>query len=255
MENSGKMYHIGLSKEDILGAKYAILPGDPKRVARIASYLDNAKEICVNREYTSYLGDLEGEKVLVMSTGMGGPSTAIAVEELAQIGIKNLIRVGTSGGMQLNVSAGDVVIAQAAVRQEGTSKEYVPVEFPAVADFTLTNALKRAADELNLTNHVGVVHCKDSFYGQHSPERMPVSYELENKWNAWIKAGVLCSEMETASLYTVASVLGLKAAAVLLVIWNQEKEKSGLSQETNFDMDRQISVAIRAISNLIKSTR
>ena len=157
--------------------------------------------------------------------------------------------------MQLNVSAGDVVIAQAAVRQEGTSKEYVPVEFPAVADFTLTNALKRAADELNLTNHVGVVHCKDSFYGQHSPERMPVSYELENKWNAWIKAGVLCSEMETASLYTVASVLGLKAAAVLLVIWNQEKEKSGLSQETNFDMDRQISVAIRAISNLIKSTR
>ena len=247
-----KMYHIGLSKEDIKGAVYAILPGDPGRVPKIAACLDKPEKLCVNREYTSYLGQLEGKKVLVMSTGMGGPSTAIAVEELSAIGIKNLIRVGTSGGMQLNVSAGDIVIAQAAIRQEGTSKEYVPVEFPAVADIDLTVALKKAADELGYKNHTGVVHCKDSFYGQHNPERMPVSYELQNKWNAWIKAGTLCSEMETASLYTVSSVLGLKAAAVLLVVWNQEKEKKGLPQETDFDVNKEIFVAIKALSNIIK---
>lgn len=252
MKNNDKMYHIGLSKEDINGAKYAILPGDPGRVPKIAACLNNAKKICVNREYTSYLGELEGQPILVMSTGMGGPSTAIAVEELANIGITNLIRVGTSGGMQLDVSAGDIVIAQAAIRQEGTSKEYVPIEFPAVADIELTNALKKAADELGYVNHTGVVHCKDSFYGQHNPERMPVSYELENKWQAWIKAGALCSEMETASLYTVASTLRLKAAAVLLVVWNQEKEKKGLPQEQDFDVNKEIYVTIKALSNIIK---
>ena len=252
MNNNDKMYHIGLSKEDIEGAKYAILPGDPGRVPKIAACLDNAKRIAVNREYTSYLGDLEGEKVLVISTGMGGPSTAIAVEELAMIGVENLIRVGTSGGMQLDVSAGDLVIAQAAIRQEGTSKEYVPVEYPAVADIELVNALRKAADELGYTTHTGVVHCKDSFYGQHNPNRMPVSYELENKWEAWIKAGALCSEMETASLYTVSSTLRIKAAAILLVIWNQEREKKGLPQEKDFDVNKEIFVAIKAISNIIK---
>lgn len=252
MKNNDKMYHIGLSKEDIKGAIYAILPGDPGRVPKIAACLDNAKKICVNREYTSYLGELEGQPILVMSTGMGGPSTAIAVEELAEIGITNLIRVGTSGGMQLDVSAGDIVIAQAAIRQEGTSKEYVPIEYPAVADIELTYALKKAADELGYTNHTGVVHCKDSFYGQHNPERMPVSYELENKWEAWIRAGALCSEMETASLYTVSSTLRLKAAAVLLVVWNQEKEKRGLPQEQDFDVNKEIYVTIKALSNIIK---
>ena len=252
MKKSDTMYHIGLKKEDIKGAKFAILPGDPGRVPKIAACLKNPQKLTVNREYTSYLGELEGENVLVISTGMGGPSTAICVEELKQIGIQNVIRVGTSGGMQLNVNAGDLVIAQAAIRQEGTSKEYVPVEFPAVSDFYLTNALKQAADELEFKSHIGVVQCKDSFYGQHSPERMPVSYELQNKWNAWIKAGCLCSEMETAALYTVSSVLGLRAAAILLVVWNQEKEKRGLPQEECHDTDKAIIVAIKAISNLIK---
>lgn len=255
MKNGEKMYHIGLSKEDIKNAKYAILPGDPGRVPKIAACLENPHKIAVNREYTSYLGTLEGEPILVMSTGMGGPSTAIAVEELAAIGVENLIRVGTSGGMQLDVDAGDLVIAQAAIRQEGTSKEYAPVEFPAVANIDLVNALKKAADELSYPNHVGVVHCKDSFYGQHDPERMPVSYELENKWEAWIKAGALCSEMETAALYTVSSVLRIKAAAILLVIWNQEKEKRGLSQNQDFDVDKEIFVTIKALTNIIKEQK
>ncbi len=252
MENKEVMYHIGLSKKDIKGAKYAILPGDPGRVPKIAACLDDAVKIGQNREYTSYLGKIEDEYVLVMSTGMGGPSTAIAVEELAQIGLENLIRVGTCGGMQLDVSAGDLVIAQAAIRQEGTSKEYVPIEYPAVADFDLTASLREAATELGFTFHTGVVQCKDSFYGQHSPERMPVSYELENKWNAWIKAGALCSEMETASLYIVSSVLRLKAAAILSTVWNQEREKLGMPQETNLDVDKEIIVTIKALTNIIK---
>ncbi len=252
MEHKDKLYHIGLNKELIEGAEYAILPGDPGRVPKIANKLNNPKKIAVNREYTSFLGEIDGHKILVMSTGMGGPSTAIAVEELSLIGIKYLIRVGTSGGMQLDVNAGDIVIAASAIRQEGTSKEYVPIEYPAVADFELTYELKRAADELKYTNHIGTVQCKDSFYGQHSPERMPVSYELQNKWNAWIKAGALCSEMETASLYIVSSVLRLKAAAVLLVVWNQEQELHGISNKTDFDVDKEINVAVRAITNMIK---
>ena len=247
-----KMYHIGLSKEEIEGAKYAILPGDPSRVRIIASYLENARPLTISREYTSYLGEIKGEKILVISTGMGGPSTAICVEELALIGIKNLIRIGTCGGMQMDVKAGDIVIASSAIRQEGTSKEYVPVEFPAVASIEIVNALRTSAKNLNYVSHTGTVHCKDSFYGQHNPKKMPVSYELEQKWQAWIKAGALASEMETASLFIVASYLHLKAAAVLTVVWNQERENAGFKGEKNLDVDKEIKVAIEAIKLLIE---
>lgn len=255
MENNIKMYHIGLSREDIEGAKFAILPGDPDRVESIAKYLENSKELTKKREYTSYLGTLKNEKILIISTGMGGPSTAICIEELAQIGITHLIRVGTSGGMQLDISAGDIVVATGAIRQEGTSKEYLPIEYPAIANLEISIALRDSAKELGLNCHTGVVHCKDSFYGQHSPEKMPVSDELINEWNAWIKGGALCSEMETSALFTVSSTLRLFAGAVLLVIWNQEKEKLGLPQEQCFDTDRAIKVAIRAIEKLIDNEK
>ena len=251
MNNEEEMYHIGLTKDKIENAKYAILTGDPGRVESIADYLNNSKKIGQNREYTSYLGEIANEKVIVISTGMGGPSMAICVEELAQIGITHLIRVGTSGGMQLDVETGDLVIAEAAIRQEGTSKEYLPVEFPAVADFEITSQLKAAAEELGYKTHVGIVQCKDSFYGQHDPERMPISDELEDKWEAWIKGGALCSEMETASLFTVSSTLRLHAGAILLVVWNQEREKQGLDQDTNFDTSKEVKVAIKALELLI----
>ena len=251
MENKERMYHIGLTKSDIEGARYAILPGDPGRVPKIAEQLDTYKKLTVSREYTSYLGTLNNQKVLVISTGMGGPSTAICVEELKLIGIEYIIRVGTSGGMQLDVNSGDLVIAQAAIRQEGTSKEYVPVEFPAIANIDVINALIIAANKLGYKQHTGIVQCKDSFYGQHSPERMPVSYELQNKWNAWIKAGCLASEMETSSLYTVSQVLGIKAGAILLVVWNQEQENIGIKQDNNFDTEKAIKVAIEAIKLLM----
>lgn len=252
MENKDKMYHIGLKKEDLKGAKYAILPGDPDRVDLIASHLEEPTFLNKTREYRSFLGKIANEYVLVISTGMGGPSTAICVEELFQIGITNLIRVGTSGGMQLDVEAGDIVIASSAIRAEGTSREYLPLEFPAVADISLVNALIKSSENLGYKYHVGTVHCKDSFYGQHSPERMPVGSELKQKWDSYIKGGALCSEMETASLFTVAQVLKIKAAAVLLVIWNQERENAHLSQETNFDVEKEVKVAVDAIKNLIE---
>lgn len=245
-----KLYHIGLDHTH--GAKYAILPGDPGRVETIASYLDNARYLGTNREYTTWLGEIEGEKVLVMSTGMGGPSTAIGVEELVMTGVDTFIRVGTCGGMQTQVIGGDVVIANGAIRAEGTSREYVPIEFPAVSDFDVTAALVLASKKLNKTYHTGVVHCKDSFYGQHDPGRMPVSYMLNNKWKAWIEAGCLASEMESATLFAVASVLGVRAGCVLSVIWNQEREKQGLDNPKNHDSSDAIKVTIEAIKTLIK---
>jgi len=242
-------YHIGFDHSH--GAKFAILPGDPGRVEQIAQYLDNPRFFHQNREYTTWLGELNGEPVLVMSTGMGGPSTAIGVEELCQTGVHTFIRVGTAGGMAERVIGGDVVIATGSIRMEGTSREYVPIEFPAVADLAVTNALVRGAKTLGLNWHAGVVHCKDSFYGQHSPDRMPLCYDLKNKWQAWIRAGCLASEMESASLYIVSAVLGVRAGCVLNVIWNQEREAKGLPNPKSHDMSPAIRATIEAMRLLI----
>ncbi|NLB28270.1 MAG: nucleoside phosphorylase, partial [Clostridiaceae bacterium] len=228
-----KLYHIQL--DDSHGANYAILPGDPGRVEKIAALLDHPRLLEVNREYTSWLGSLEDEPVLVMSTGMGGPSTAIGVEELYMTGVRNFIRVGTCGGMSLDVMGGDQGIATGAIRMEGTSREYLPVEFPAVADFELTGCLVDAAREGGYRYHTGVVQCKDSFYGQHSPGRMPVSYELQNKWQAWLKGGTLASEMDSAALYIGCQSLGAKAACILNTIWNQERRALGMDDTESHD--------------------
>ena len=249
---SDKMYHIGLTKDDVEGITAAILPGDPGRVPLIAAQLSHSKAIAQNREYTSWSGtDTRGKEILVMSTGMGGPSTAIAVEELHMLGIDTVIRVGTCGGMQPEVCAGDLIIVSGAVRQEGTSREYVPVEYPAVADLTVTNALKAAAEALHFRHHVGIVQCKDSFYGQHDPKRMPVGYDLMNKWDAWKKAGVLASEMETAALFVVSGILKMRAGAVMLCVWNQERELMGLGNDEVHDSEASIKTAIEAVTNLI----
>jgi len=245
-----KQYHIGF--DDTHGAKYVILPGDPGRVEAIAKHLDNPRFYCQNREYTTWLGELEGQTVMVMSTGMGGPSTAIAVEELFQTGIHTFIRVGTCGGMAEQVIGGDVVIATGAIRQEGTSKEYVPVEFPAIADLSVTNALVQGAINVGTNWHAGVVQCKDSFYGQHSPDRMPTADDLKEKWRAWIKAGCLASEMESATLYIVAQILGVRSGCVLNVVWNQERAAKGLSNPESHDTTLAIKTAIEAVKILLK---
>lgn len=247
------LYHIGF--DDSHGAKYAILPGDPGRVEKIAQFLDEPRFHCQNREYTTWIGKIAGEKVLVISHGIGGASTAIAVEELYQTGVRVFIRVGTCGGMAEEVVGGDVVVATGAIRQDGTSKEYVPVEFPAVADLDVTNALVQAAKHLGLTCHAGIVQCKDSFYGQHSPDRMPVSYELKDKWQAWIRAGCLASEMESATLYVVASYLRVKSGCVLNVVWNQEREAKGLSNPKCHDTTPGIRTAVEAIRILVEAQK
>ena len=247
------LYHIGFDNSH--GAKYAILPGDPGRVEKIAQFLEEPKFHCQNREYTTWIGKIAGEKVLVMSHGIGGASTAIAVEELYQTGVENFIRVGTCGGMAEAVVGGDIVVATGAIRQDGTTKEYVPIEFPAVADLDITNALVQAAKQLEYTCHTGVVQCKDSFYGQHSPDRMPLAYELKDKWQAWIRAGCLASEMESATLYIVASCLGAKAGCVLNVVWNQERAARGLSNPECHDTTKGIRAAVEAIRLLVEKKK
>lgn len=249
-ENPDKQYHIQVGKGDI--GRYVILPGDPKRCAKIAAYFEDAELIADSREYVTYTGYLDGVKVSVTSTGIGGPSAAIAMEELVQSGADTFIRIGTCGGMQLDVKSGDVVIASGAIRMEGTSREYAPVEFPAVSDIGITNALIASAKAADADYHVGVVHCKDSFYGQHSPEIKPVSYELLNKWEAWKRLGCLASEMESAALFIVASALHVRVGSVFLVMANQEREKEGLNNPVVHDTDTAVRIAVEAIRRLIK---
>lgn len=246
---NGEQYHIGLKEGDV--GKYVILPGDPKRCKQIADYFDNAELVADRREYTTYTGYLNGVKVSVTSTGIGGPSASIALEELVNVGAENFIRVGTCGGIDIDVKGGDIVIATGAIRMEGTSKEYAPIEFPAVANLDITNALVQAAKNMDFKYHAGIVQCKDSFYGQHNPDRMPVNYELLNKWEAWKRLGCLASEMESAALFIAGSFLKVKVGSVFLTVANQEREKQGLENPVEHDTDKAIKTAIEAIKLLI----
>ena len=249
-EAEDKQYHIQVGKGEV--GRYVILPGDPKRCAKIAAYFDEPKLIADSREYVTYTGKLDGVPVSVTSTGIGGPSASIAMEELYRCGADTFIRVGTCGGMQLDVKSGDTVIATGAIRMEGTSKEYAPVEFPAVANLDVTNALVQSAKELKQPCHVGVVQCKDAFYGQHEPETKAVGYELTAKWEAWKRLGCLASEMESAALFVVASNLGVRVGSVFLVMANQEREKEGLHNPVVHDTDMAIRIAVEAIRKLIR---
>lgn len=250
MNGTGIQYHLRIKEGDV--GRYVILPGDPKRVPLIASFLDDAKLVADSREYVTYTGYLDGVKVSVTSTGIGGPSASIAMEELVKCGADTFLRMGTCGGIALPVMGGDAVIATGAIRMEGTSREYAPIEFPAVANFDIITALKKTAEEMNIRHHVGIVQCKDSFYGQHNPETMPVSYELLNKWEAWKRLGVLASEMESAALFTVASYLGVRCGSVFFVVGNQEREALGMDNPKLHDTTQVCNVAVQAIRNLIK---
>ena len=249
-EGSGKQYNTGISRADI--GEYVLLPGDPKRCALIAKYLDDAVLVADVREFTTYTGFLEGKKVSVTSTGIGGPSAVIALTELSKEGAHTFVRVGTCGGIREDVIGGDIVIATGAVRAEGTSKEYAPIEYPAVADLDVTNALINSAKEKGLSYHAGVVQCKDSFFGQHEPEIMPVSYDLLNKWEAYKRLNCLASEMESAALFVAGAFLNVRIGAVLLCVANQERAKKGLSNAQAHDVTPAIETAVRAVARLIK---
>lgn len=246
-------FHIRCSQGDVGG--YVILPGDPGRCQSIAQYFEDPVYLRTNREYEIWNGTLLGEKVSVCSTGIGGPSASIAMEELANIGAHTFIRVGTCGGIDLSVCSGDVIIATGAVRMEGTSLEYAPIEWPSVPDFSVLSALVQAAKNLGRPWKAGVVQCKDSFYGQHSPGRMPVSYQLEQKWEAWKRLGVLASEMESAALFAVAAARRVRCGSVFHTIWNQEREKAGLDQKEIHDTSSAIQVGVEALKLLIAEDR
>ena len=247
-------YHIKLNEKNT--AKYAILPGDPGRVPVIASLLESPRHVMTNREFCTYEGFIDSEKVLVISTGIGSASAAICAEELHRIGVEYIIRVGTCGGMQKGVHPADVIIASGAIRMEGTSKEYMPIEFPAVADFGVTSALKEAAERLGYPHHVGVVQSKDSFYGQHDPDSMAAADELKFKWNAWKKGGCLASEMESSALFIVGALRRMKAGACFHTVWNQESDDIDMGgQVPSDDMTATLNTAIEALRILIEKSR
>lgn len=252
-EDESRQYHIQVAQGEV--GRYVIMPGDPKRCVKIAQYFDDPVLIADNREYITYTGTLDGVKVSVTSTGIGGPSASIAMEELCRCGADTFVRIGTCGGMQTEVKSGDVVIATGTIRMEGTSKEYAPIEYPAVADLEVTNALVSAAKTKGFPYHAGVVECKDAFYGQHEPEKMPVGYELLSKWEAWKMMGCLASEMESAALFIAAGKLRVRAGSCFLVVANQEREKLGLENPVVHDTDMAIQAAVEAIRNLIKEDK
>lgn len=249
----GLQYHLQTRPGDV--GRYVIMPGDPKRCEKIARHFDNPVLVADSREYITYTGYLDGEKVSVTSTGIGGPSASIAMEELVKCGADTFVRVGTCGGMELSVKGGDIVVATGAIRMEGTSKEYAPIEFPAVANLDVTNALVAAAKDLGYTYHAGVVECKDAFYGQHEPETKPVSYELMNKWEAWMRLGCKASEMESAALFVVANYLGVRCGSNFLVVGNQERAKAGMDNPMAHDTESAIKVAVGAIRKLIQEDK
>ncbi len=249
MQELERQYHIHCAPGEV--GRYVILPGDPGRCASIAAYFDDAKLIAQNREYTTYTGTLLGVPVSVCSTGIGGPSASIAMEELHKLGADTFIRTGTCGGIDLNVKSGDIVVATGAIRFEHTSMEYAPIEFPAVADFNIAAALMQASKALGYTTHSGVVQCKDSFYGQHSPEASPVYYELLQKWESWKRLGVKASEMESAALFVVAAALHVRCGSCFHVVWNQEREKAGLDQDMSEDTSAAVKVAVEALKLVI----
>lgn len=247
--------HIQCGTGDI--GKYVLLPGDPARCSKIANYFDDPHLVAQNREFTTYTGFLCEEKVSVTSTGIGCPSTAIAVEELAAVGADTFIRVGTCGGLQPWIALGDLIIFTAAVRDEGTSQQYIPLAYPAVADFSVTNALFQAGTLSGQKVHMGIGHSKDSFFGQQQPKRMPIANVLQNNWTAWKKGNVLGSEMESAALFVIASILGKRAGAVMLVSGNQERKSIDIERDTlkEYSLEPLIITSINAIKKLIHSDK
>lgn len=211
-----KLAHIQLDEKQHF--RYAILPGDPARLETIASFLENAEELAFNREFRSLKGKYKGIEVLAISTGIGGSSTAIAIEELRKIGVEVFLRVGSTGALQQNIQLGDLIIAEGAVRDEGTSKAYINSEYPAVADSTLVALAKTIATEKAYAHHCGIVHSHESFY-------IDDNAKIEA---AYSRCGVLGADMETAALYTVVRLRHGKALSILnnVVTYGQNTENA-----------------------------
>lgn len=254
----GKQHHLDVGVGDV--GRYVLLPGDPGRTEIIAAYFDNPVLVAHKREYKTYTGTLLGEKVSVTSTGIGCPSTAIAVEELIAVGSDTFIRVGTSGGMQPHCHTGDVAILTSAIRDEGTTLHYMPAEFPAVADLDVVLALREGAKRAGIPAHEGVSQSKDSFYGEVEPQRMPMDNRLLQRWKAWVDGGAICSEMEASTIFVLSSIYRKRAGGVMLIHGEDMGDPhmtttERATKEALFDVHRAIQTAVEALKVLIQHDR
>ncbi len=247
-----RQYHIALDQGEV--GRYVLLPGDPGRSALIAAHFDDARQVAANREYVTYTGTLLGEKVSVTSTGIGSPSTAIAVEELSAIGADTLIRVGTAGATQNYLRNGSLVVAQGAVRDEGTTPHYVPLGYPAVADLTVVDALVRAARNQGASAHTGIVRSTDALFADLSPQTMPVQALWKGTHdNVWAQSNVLCAEMEAAALFVVSSIRGLRAGCIVSIV--NETGAADISTDAAANLQRLIATAVEGLRLLIRRDR
>ena len=244
------VYHLKIKKGDI--APYVLLPGDPKRCAKIAEFLDDAQMIADYREYVTITGTYKGVPISVCSTGIGGPSASIAVEELITCGAHTFIRVGTSGGLKLNVLPGQMVIAQAAVRDEGTAHQYMPPEVPARANYKIIKALQLSAEKHTHPFHIGIVHSKDAFYTELEPENAFFREREEQKLHWYTKAGVLCSEMEAAAIFTVAMLRKVRAGGIFEVVEQPNLKRMNVPTPQAHSIETVIQTALDALVILAK---
>ena len=242
-----KKYHIGLAKGDV--GEYVLVPGDPGRTPMIAKYLDGAREVAFSREYRTFTGSIDGVPVSTISSGMGGLSVAIAVEELNELGVHTFLRVGTCGAAQPEIKMGDLVIAIGSVRSEGTPNGYVPPEYPAIASLDVVNALVEASRKDGVPYHVGVIRSVDALYSDLMPDRMPRP-NLRDELEMWSRAGILSNDMETSTLFVVARIRKLRAGTINLCV-----DELGAGEIHHLDpsyMDRMLKVAVDAIRILIQ---
>lgn len=249
------VFHLGLTKNDLQGATLAIVPGDPKRVEKIAKLMDNPVHLASLREYTSWRGEIDGKAVIVCSTGIGGPSTSIAVEELAQLGIRTFLRIGTTGAIQEHINVGDILVTTAAVRLDGASLHFAPMEFPAVSDFECMNALYKAAKDNGSTVHVGVTASSDTFYpGQERYDTYTgrVVRRFKGSMKEWQEMGVMNYEMESATLLTMCANQGLRAGMVAGVIVNRTQQEIPDAELLKKTENNALGIVIEAARTLMK---
>lgn len=251
--DDNRQYHIQVKPGEV--GRYVFLPGDPGRCEPIARFFDEPRLVAKNREYETWAGYLDGEMVSVTSTGIGCPSAAIAIEELAKVGSDTFVRVGTSGSMQPSIRPGDLGVIQGAIRDEGTTSHYLPIEFPAVADIDVTRALAVGARSTGKTVHVGISQSKDSFFGQHEPERMPVALSLQERWKAWMAGGAICSEMEAAGLYIVASTLGVRAGGIMMILGHPDQSPMTDEELAAGGVENVLPAAIAGMRELIRQDK
>lgn len=256
MNSAAEVFHLGLTRAALCGASLAIVPGDPARVEKIARLMDNPRFLASHREFTSWLAEVDGQSVVVCSTGIGGPSTSIAVEELAQLGVRTFLRVGTTGAIQPHIAVGDVLVTTAAVRLDGASLHFAPMEFPAVADFTCTTALVNAAKALDAEVHLGVTASSDTFYpGQERYDTYSgrVVRRFQGSMAEWQGMGVMNYEMESATLLTMCASQGLRAGIVAGVIVNRTQKEIPDVQLMQGTESKAVQIVVEAARLLLKA--